>query len=568
MSFKFKHPYTINPEYATPVAYFCMEYAIHQPLKLYAGGLGYLAGSHLRSAFELKQNFVGIGILWKYGYYDQVRKSDQTMEVLFQEKVYGFLEPTDIKFKITVSSHDVWVTAYYLPPSVFNSAPLFLLSTDLPENDYLARTISHKLYDSNPETRIASNILLGIGGCKLLEHLGWEPEVYHINESHALTVAFYLYRKYKDVNELKRRLVFTNHTPEEGGNPKTGIWMLQNMGFFYDLPVSTIKTITSFTGEQLNHTHAAFKVSGLANGVSRLHNKTLARMWKNYDDLCPLISITNAQSFNYWADKKMYESLQENKDAELINLKIAGKEQLFEKVADQNGEILDKHVLTIVYAKRFTGYKRADLLLHNPERFDKLMKNTRYPVQIIWAGKPYPADYSSIGVFDKIVNVCKKYNNCSVLSGYELKLSRLLKNGADIWLNVPRIGHEACGTSGMSAAMNGALNVTIADGWVPEFAKDKINCFVIPHADPDLTEYQQDEIDANNLYDLLENEVIPMYYENQSRWLSMIRNSMSDIIPYFDSNRMVSEYYKQLYCAVKGVTSEHSVIADQQIFSL
>jgi glycogen phosphorylase len=568
MSFTFKHPYTINPEYATPVAYFCMEYAIHQPLKIYAGGLGYLAGSHLKSAFELKQNVVGIGIFWKYGYYDQIRKSDQTMEVLFQEKVYAFLQPTGIKFKITVSSHDVWVTAYYLPCSVFNSAPLFLLSTDLPENDYLARTISHKLYDSNPETRIASSILLGIGGCKLLEYLSWKPEVYHINESHALPVAFYLFSKYSDVNEVKKRLVFTNHTPEEGGNPNTSIWLLQNMGFFYDLPISIVKTITSFTGDQLNHTHAALKLSGMANGVSRLHNETLSGMWKYYNDLCPLISITNAQSFSYWADKKMYELLQENKDDELVKLKISGKEQLFEIVADQNGEILDKNILTIVFAKRFTGYKRADLLLHNPQRFDKMMKNSKQPIQIIWAGKPYPADYSSIGIFDKIVNVCKSYNNCSVLSGYELKLSRLLKNGADIWLNVPRKGHEASGTSGMSAAMNGALNLTIPDGWVPEFAKDKINCFVIPHANPVLTDYQQDEIDANNLYDLLENEVIPMYYDHQDRWLSMIKSSMRDIIPYFDSNRMVSEYYKLLYCAAKGETKEQLRITDQEIFSL
>src|SRR5688572_1565457 len=156
MNFSFNHPYKFAPEYSKPVAYFCMEYAIHQPLKIYAGGLGFLAGSHMRSAFELKQNMVGVGILWKYGYYDQVRKSDQAMDILFQEKVYGFLQKTGIKFTIPVSKHDVWVTAYYLPPEIFNTAPLFLLSTDLPENDYLANTISHKLYDFNPEAKIAA----------------------------------------------------------------------------------------------------------------------------------------------------------------------------------------------------------------------------------------------------------------------------------------------------------------------------------------------------------------------------------------------------------------------------
>ena len=212
-----------------------------------------------------------------------------------------------------------------------------------------------------------------------------------------------------------------------------------------------------------------------------------------------------------------------------------------------NGEILDRNILTIVFAKRFTGYKRADLLLQDPERFDALMKNVNRPVQIIWAGKPYPADYASIGIFDKIVNVCKNYHNCSVLAGYELKLSKLLKNGSDVWLNVPRKGHEASGTSGMSAAMNVAINLSIADGWIPEFARDKSNIFIIPNADTALTDYQQDGIDAANLYDLLENVVVPMYYHHPEEWLSMIKQSMNDIIPYFDSNRMATEYYQQLY---------------------
>lgn len=547
MSFTFEHPYEFDKRFESPVAYFSMEYAIHQSLKIYAGGLGFLSGSHLRSAYSLKQNIIAIGILWKYGYYDQVRKSDQSMEVLFQEKIYGFLEPTGIKFTISISSHDAWVTAYYLPCSVFNTAPLFLLSTDLPENDYLSRTVCHKLYDSNPETRIASNILLGIGGCKLLEYLKWDVETYHMNESHALPVAFYLYNKFKDVEKVKNSLVFTNHTPEEGGNPKTNVWLLQRMGFFYYLMPEQLRSLGLLAGDQLNHTLAALQLSRKANAVSKSHLKTLLDMWRGFSGICPMISITNAQNFEYWGDRKMYDAIKQNDSDALVRLKYEGKELLFDMVADQNGEILDKKMLTIVFAKRFTGYKRADLLLHDPVRFEKLMKNKDRPVQIIWAGKPYPADYASIGIFDKIVNVCKQYSNCSVLVGYELKLSRFLKGGADVWLNVPRKGHEASGTSGMSAAMNGALNVSIADGWMPEFARDRENCFIIPSADPSLTDYQQDEIDANTLYNLLENEVIPMYYDNPGKWLSMIRNSMADVLPYFDSDRMATEYYTQLY---------------------
>jgi starch phosphorylase len=552
MSFSFTHPYPIAPEYSRRVAYFCMEYAIHQPLKLYAGGLGFLAGSHLRSAFELGQNLTAVGILWKYGYYDQVRKSDQTMDVLFEEKVYGFLEPTDIRFTITISGHEVWVTAFYLPPAVFGTAPLFLLTTDLPENDYLARTISHKLYDAHPETKIAAAILLGVGGAKLFEVLRWEPETWHLNESHGLPLAFYLYRKWKDLAALRQRLVFTNHTPEDGGNPRNELSLLEKMGFFCGLAMSEVPALTGARDNELNHTLAALRLAGLANGVSKLHLQTLNTMWKDHRGICPMISITNAQNATYWAAREMYEALNRHDIQGLAQKKRKGKQQLFEVVADQNGEIYDTGVLTLVFAKRFTGYKRADLLLEDHERFHRLVTNKQRPIQLIWAGKPYPMDYTSIGDFDNLVHICKGYPNCSVLVGYELRLSKLLKYGADIWLNLPRMTHEASGTSGMTAAMNGALNIGIPDGWFPEFANDKVNSFVIPSGDPTLPDHQQDFADAASLYNLLENTVIPLYYDDPARWYAMVGAGMRDILPHFDSNRLAAEYYARLYLPAAG----------------
>ncbi|HEV2354872.1 MAG TPA: alpha-glucan family phosphorylase, partial [Puia sp.] len=493
MAFTFKHPYEFDPSYSLPVAYFCMEYAIHQPLKTYCGGLGYLAGSHLRSAFALRQNMVAIGILWKYGYYDQVRKPDRTMDVLFAEKQYGFLVKTDIRFAIQVSGHEVWVTASYLPPQVYGTAPLFLLTTDLPENDYLARSISHKLYDPHPETKIAAAILLGIGGARLLEELHWQPEIYHLNESHALPLAFYLYDKHKDIAEVRKRMVFTNHTPEDGGNPRSDMRLLEKMGFFCGIPTTEVSAIAGVEGDTINHTLAALRLSGLANGVSRLHGQTLLKMWHKEEGLCPILSITNGQNFRYWSDTDMYAHLAAGDDEALKTRKTRCKEALFEVVADQSGEIFNKDVLTIVFAKRFSGYKRADLLLRDMDRFIHMVTNRERPVQIVWAGKPFPMDYTAIGVFDKVVDLCKSYTNCAILTGYELRLSRILKQGADIWLNVPRYTHEASGTSGMTAAMNGAVNVSIADGWVPEFAKDKVNSFIIPAADPSLPEHELDD---------------------------------------------------------------------------
>ena len=225
-------PYTFIPEFSKPVAYFSMEFAIDQALKIYSGGLGFLAGSHLRSAYELKQNFVGIGILWKYGYYDQDRNLDGTMKVNFVEKDYSYLTDTGIKFFITIHKHEVKVKVMLLRPEVFKTAPLFLLTTNVPENDHLAQTISDRLYDPHDSARIAQSSLLGYGGAKLLDILRRETQVYHLNEGHALPLCFYLWDKFKDLNEVKKRVVFTTHTPELAGNEEREVATLEIMSFF------------------------------------------------------------------------------------------------------------------------------------------------------------------------------------------------------------------------------------------------------------------------------------------------------------------------------------------------
>ncbi|ULQ55920.1 alpha-glucan family phosphorylase [Flavihumibacter rivuli] len=549
MSFPFSHRYAFDDSFKKPVAYFCMEFAIHQSFKIYSGGLGFLAGSHMRSAYDLKQNMVGVGILWKYGYYDQVRKADQTMDVLFQEKVYGFLQETGIRFSIKVNGHPVWVTAYYLAPEIFQTAPMFFLSTDLPENDYLARTICHRLYDANPEARLAAAILLGEGGAKLFEQLDWKPETYHLNESHALPLAFYLYSQYGSLEAFKRHLVFTNHTPESAGNEQSDMRLLGKMGFFNDLSEETVRKITGTTTDTLNHTLAALRLAGIANGVSEQHRLTMCKMWQPDKETCGIRAITNAQHFGYWADKPMYDALLDNDDEALAARKLACKRALFEEVADQNGELYDEHVFTLVFAKRFAGYKRAELLMQDMDRFRKLLGNKRYPIQVIWAGKPYPMDYAAIGSFDRIVHLCKSFSNCAILVGYELKLSKLLKGGADGWLNVPRLRHEASGTSGMTAAMNGAVNIGLPDGWFPEFARDHQNSFVIPPCDTCLHDHEQDDRDAHSLYTLLEETVLPMFYNDRPSWLQLMKQGMRDVVPQFDSARMAREYYEKLYLA-------------------
>ncbi|MBR2647996.1 MAG: alpha-glucan family phosphorylase [Sediminibacterium sp.] len=549
MNFRnYQVPYSINEQYAKKAAYFSMEFAIHQPLKIYSGGLGFLAGSHLRSAYELRQNMIGIGILWKYGYYDQARNQDQTLVPTWMEKTPNFLEDTGIKFQIYIHEHPVWVKAYCLNPETFKTAPLFLLSTDLPENDYVSQTITHRLYDANVATKVAQFILLGVGGAKLIDELGFNPDVYHLNEAHGISSAFYLLNKYKSVDKVRERLVFTTHTPEEAGNEKHDIYLCHKMSYFCGLSIDEVRKITGIQEDLFNHSLAALRFARKANGVSALHGQVSREMWKHYKDICDITSITNAQNYTYWADEPLYRHLESGDNWAIDDRKWYLKKRAFETVADQTGKLFDPNIFTIVWARRFAGYKRADMLTYDMDRFEKLVHNTKYPVQIIWAGKPYPVDYPAITQFNQLVHLSKKYKNVAVLIGYELLLSRRLKQCADLWLNNPRVPREASGTSGMTAAMNGAVNFSTDDGWIPEFTIHGNNGFVIPKADyANMNVHEQDEYDLNKLYEILNGEIIPMYYENRDAWREIVKNGMRDVRFQFDSNRMAHEYYEIMY---------------------
>lgn len=539
--------FPFNEKYKKAVAYFSMEFAIDQSLKLYSGGLGFLAGSHLRSAFELKQNLLGIGMLWTYGYYDQLRDKEAQMKPEFIEKQYSFLTDTGIVFTVPVHDTPVHVKAYLLRPETFGSAPLFLLSTDISENDNLSRTITHRLYDSNEATRIAQSIILGIGGAMLLDILELTPEVYHMNEGHAVPLNFYLYAKHKSLEEVKKRVVFTTHTPEMAGNESHGYGILKEMSFFYHMQEHEVKYVLGLEGDNFNYTLGALKFARKANGVSKIHGEVANQMWGHNQGICEITSITNAQNKTYWKDDLFEEALLANDDQKLAVRKKEMKKALFKVVADQCGKLFDENILTIVWARRFAGYKRADLVMFNWPRFLTLINNISQPIQIIWAGKPYPEDYSAIGLFNQIINRVKPLANCAVLTGYELGLSALLKKGSDVWLNNPKMYHEASGTSGMAAAMNGSINLSLPDGWVPEFAIDNENCFVIQKADDNLSYAEKDQVENNNLLNTIEKIIIPLYYNDQSGWLKIVKSASKQIVPYFDSGRMADEYYEVMY---------------------
>lgn len=549
MNFRnFQVPYQTEERYSKKVAYFSMEFAVHQPLKIYSGGLGFLAGSHMRSVYELRQNEIGIGILWKYGYYDQARNQDQTLQVTWMEKLFTFLEDPGIKFQVLIHDAPVWVKAYYLNPETFNTAPLFFLSTDLPENDYVSQTITHRLYDANVATKVAQFILLGVGGAKLVDEIGFSPDLYHLNEAHGISAAFYLLNKFKSVEMLRKHLVFTTHTPEEAGNEKHDIYLCHKMSYFCGLSVDEVRKLTGTQDDLFNHSLTALRFAKLANAVSQLHGDVSREMWGKYDGICNIISITNAQNWRYWADKQLYKAMENGDDWTFDDRKKYLKKRAFEIVADQTGKLFNPNALTIVWARRFAGYKRADMLTWQLQRFNALVSNAKHPVQIIWAGKPYPLDYPAISQFNNLVHLSKNYKNVAVLVGYELALSKRLKQAADIWLNNPRVPREASGTSGMTAAMNGAVNFSTDDGWIPEFINHGHNGFVVPKADyASMNTQAQDEYDLNMMYDILEKQILPLYYEGYDTWRQIVKNGMRDVRYQFESNRMAHEYYELLY---------------------
>ncbi|MFM9074118.1 MAG: alpha-glucan family phosphorylase, partial [Bacteroidota bacterium] len=341
-------PYEFDSRYSRPAAYFSMEFAIDQSLKIYSGGLGFLAGSHMRSAYDLKQNMIGIGILWKYGYYNQERNRDGSLRVHYVQKDYYFLEETNIRFTIEIHRHPVHVKVWLLKPEVFGSAPVYLLSTDIPENDFLAQTITHRLYDNHESARIAQSILLGVGGAQLLELIGREPEVYHMNEGHALPLCFHLLKKFKgNLEEVRKRVVFTTHTPEAAGNEEHSIASLEVMGFFQGASPETVRALAA-DDRTFNYTLAALRMSRRSNGVSKLHGEVSREMWKDYNGICPIIHITNAQNHRFWMDPEMARHHREKDPDALRARKKQLKRDLFRHVADQTGRIFSEDIITIV----------------------------------------------------------------------------------------------------------------------------------------------------------------------------------------------------------------------------
>ncbi len=524
------------------VAYFSMEIAIDQSLATYSGGLGFLAGSHMQSAGYLQMPMVGVTMLWSFGYYDQRIDESGNVEVAYIRKHYDFLTDLNVSTTVKVFGEDVVVKAYRVEGELFGTCPIYLLTTDIEANSEWARKISHKLYDGDEKIRIAQETVLGIGGIRILQAVGYNFDVIHMNEGHALPAAFELLRQYNgDLKAVRQKTVFTTHTPVPAGNEVHWVDTLLEGGFFSGC---SRETAVELGGENFSLTVAALRMSRIANAVSQLHGLVANKMWEWVKDRCPIKAITNAVNLHYWQDDRIKKA---TNFQELLDAKHEMKKDLFQYISDTQGKRFDPNVLTITWARRFADYKRAWLILMDEERIGKLLNENK--VQLIFAGKFHPDDTMGRETFNNILKKSRNMKNMVVLPGYELALSAKLKKGSDIWLNTPTRPLEASGTSGMSANMNGALHFSIYDGWTVEGTFPGINGYTVeyPGLDDDIPWQERHWKDHTFIMNTLENEIIPTYYENKQEWARLMRQAIRTAEGYFNSDRMVIEYFNRVY---------------------
>ncbi|MBM7684605.1 alpha-glucan family phosphorylase [Defluviitalea raffinosedens] len=527
------------------VAYFCMEYGLDTSLRTYAGGLGILAGDYLKGAKDYDYPIVGIGIKWKQGYTDQKIDEDGRPYDTYHNYKYDFLKDTGVKVTVKIRQRDVVCKVWEV--TEFGNAPIYLLDTDLPENE--DAWITGQLYGWFGEERIAQEMVLGIGGVRALRALGIDVDVYHFNEGHALFAGFELIKEKMDrgmsfeeaVKASREEIVFTTHTPIVQGNESHYLDRLMYMGANNGL---TLEQLVSIGGSPFNMTVGALRLSRISNAVADLHKETANKMWAHIDNRAEIIGITNAIHIPTWVDERMIDCAVNGED--LWEIHMDNKKKLINFVEERNGVRLDANKLLIGFSRRAAPYKRSNFIFTDEKVIDPLLKEGK--IQIVFSGKAHPLDDTGKEIVENIVRMSKKYPNSVVfLENYDMTIGAMLTRGSDVWLNNPRRPKEASGTSGMKAAMNGVLNVSTLDGWWPEACNHGVNGWQFGDGFESEDEKELDAHDLKALYKILLDEVIPTYYENRDKWVEMMRNSILSTKDQFSIKRMLEEYYEKLY---------------------
>jgi len=601
------------------VAYFSMEFGLHECLPVYSGGLGVLAGDHLKSASELGLPMIGVGLMYHQGYFHQYLTQDGWQQENYHESMMHELplklvrgaDGAPLRVDVEIDGSHVAIQGWQVQ---VGRVPLYLLDTRLDENDPSSKMITERLYDSGDNVRIRQEIVLGIGGIRFLNAMGISPAVCHMNEGHAAFLGMERLRTlvkdkglklYEAVEAVRAGNVFTTHTPVPAGIdlfPESVIQEhFKNFAPALGLTVHDLMTLgrqAQFnTQDPLSMAVLAISLSSWRNGVSRLHGKVSREMWKGIwsdvpSDDVPINHVTNGIHVRSWLSDEMarlydrylgpdwaveplnheiWDRVEEIPDNEIWRAKGRLKERLVGWVrkvsseqmcrrganarqAQTTKELLDPEVLTIGFARRFATYKRGALLFRNLERLLRLVSRPTQQVQFIFAGKAHPADDEGKRLIQEIFQQCRRpelHNRLVFIEDYDINIARYLVQGVDVWLNTPRRPHEASGTSGMKVCPNGGIHLSVLDGWWDEAYQPEIGWAIGRGEifdDPNL----QDEIEANALYDLIENEIAPLYYDRGDDglpryWIEKMKASIKALTPVFNTNRMLRDYTELQY---------------------
>ncbi len=601
------------------IAYFCAEYGLTESLQIYSGGLGCLAGDHLKSAGELGLPLVAVGLLYRNGYFQQYLNADGWQQEYYPELDLSNLpikpvvgtDGKQIKITVQMPGRDVWVAVWKV---IVGRIDLFLLDTNVQENDAIDRGITSSLYGGDMELRIKQEIVLGIGGVRALSAMGIEPDVCHMNEGHSAFLSLERIRRLIEKHNIsfdearqaaQASHIFTTHTPVPAGIDRFPPEMMTryfrnyhpslrlDMDGLLALGRENVFSRTDFFSMAV----LAIRTADWMNGVSKLHGAVSRAMWKSIwpgvpEDEIPITHVTNGVHARSWlsgdfvgmldrylgsrwqnnpTDQTIWKAINDVPDEELWRVherrrhrlivwaRSTLKTQLEARGVDpenirQSLEALSPTALTIGFARRFATYKRGNLILRDIKRLQSILSNTKTPVQFIIAGKAHPADGGGKDLIRQIVHFARGAeggHKIVFLENYDIHVARRLVQGCDVWLNTPRRGMEASGTSGMKAAINGVLNCSILDGWWDEAAAPEIGWSIgrgESYANLDV----QDQIESQSLYELLEKQIIPLFYQRDETgvprgWVARMKACISELAPVFNTNRMVQEYAEKFY---------------------
>ena len=599
------------------IAYFSAEYGLHHSLPFYAGGLGFLAGDHLKESSDLGLPLVAVGFMYSEGYLHQHIGPDG-----WQENINELMNRDASPIKRVMYNHDTQLVARvpFIDPPIYVSVwrvdigtiPLYLLDTDIKENDPANRMISSRLYTGDNEQRLRQEIVLGIGGSYILDILGIRPTIIHLNEGHP---AFALLERIREnvadrmsfdeaYAHVQNTSIFTTHTPVPAGHDAFPHALMDRyFGKYYSLLGTTRETILGLgrapqdASGLFNMTAFALKMCSFRNGVSKRHGEVARDMWQRLFEedgtrISPIGHITNGVHVPTWLDPRMellfntyfspscpgwlsehdspliWEMINEIPDEELWAVHVQLKRKLVNRIREHKrrkwvsegtdpvnvvsgGALLDPNALTIGFARRFSTYKRADLIFQDLERLRRIVNNRWRPVQIIFAGKAHPADDEGKRIIQKVYRYAHQQDfggRIAFVEDYGEQMAQYLVHGVDVWLNNPLPPNEACGTSGMKASLNGVLHMSIMDGWWIE-AFNGTNGWAFGDT---VTGPNRDWSDAGQLYDLLEREVVPLYYTVSNdgfphMWVKKMKEAIRSTAPHFSARRMVKEYVRQGY---------------------